>query len=172
MNQLPEPSPAAEALSDPPVLRILLVEDDVISQVVCRETLQAVGHRVALANSGRDVLAMLAREPFDVVLMDVYLREMDGLETTAAIRSEERGTPRHQPILAMTPRALRGDRERCLSAGMDGYLAKPLAPSDLLEAFTCIQPLVWSHRAVLIATQTECERFHLAHEDGLREDAK
>ena len=87
-----------------------------------------------MAADGREALTAIEREEFDVVLMDVQMPEMDGLEATAAIRAKERNTSRHVPIIAMTAHAMRGDRERCLDQGMDGYISKPIVPRELLES--------------------------------------
>src|SRR6185295_16160712 len=83
------------------------------------------------AGSGREALRRLEQEEFDVVLMDVQMPEMDGLAATAAIRAEEQGTDRHLPIVALTAHAMKGDRERCLEAGMDAYVSKPLRAQEL-----------------------------------------
>jgi CheY-like chemotaxis protein len=115
-------------------LRVLLVEDNPINQKVALRMLQKHAHTVVIAGNGKEALAVLAREGFDVVLMDVQMPEMDGLEATAAIRAGEHGTSRHQPIVAFTAHALRGDRERCLQAGMDVYLTKPVQSEQLLRA--------------------------------------
>lgn len=82
----------------------------------------------------------IAREPFDVILMDVQMPEMDGLEATAAIRGNQLASGVHTPIIAMTAHALKGDRERCLQAGMDGYVAKPIRPQDLYQALAAAFP--------------------------------
>ena len=120
----------------PPVqpLRILLVEDNVINQKVASLMLKKKGHVVVTVNNGREAIETLADQDFDAVLMDVQMPEMDGLQTTAAIRASEEGTDRHLPILAVTAHAMRGDREHCLGAGMDGYLSKPIQSAQLLKA--------------------------------------
>jgi two-component system, sensor histidine kinase and response regulator len=116
-------------------LRVLLVEDNLINQKVASRMLEKNGHNVITANNGREALDILGEREFDAVLMDVQMPEMDGLETTAAIRASERGTDRHLPIVAFTAHALMGDRERCLDAGMDVYLSKPVQNvSQLLQA--------------------------------------
>jgi two-component system sensor histidine kinase/response regulator len=115
-------------------LRILLVEDNVINQKVASLMLKKNGHVVVTVNNGREAMETLADQDFDAVLMDVQMPVMDGLQTTAAIRAGEEGTDRHLPILAVTAHALHGDRERCLGAGMDGYLAKPIQSAQLLQA--------------------------------------
>jgi two-component system sensor histidine kinase/response regulator len=115
-----------------PKLRILVVEDNAVNQRLAVRLLEKQGHEVDVAANGREALAKLAAgPPFDLALMDVQMPEMDGLEATAAIRREEERTGRHLPILAMTAHALKGDRERCLAAGMDGYVSKPLHPEEL-----------------------------------------
>jgi PAS domain S-box-containing protein len=115
-------------------LRILLAEDNPVNQKLVVSLLRQEGHRVVLATNGLEALAAVEQEPFDLVLMDVQMPEMDGLRATAAIRENERGTSRHIPILAMTAYAMKGDRERCLAEGMDDYLAKPICRTDLLDA--------------------------------------
>jgi CheY-like chemotaxis protein len=95
--------------------------------------LEKQGHHVTVAPNGHEALAALDRESFDAVLMDVQMPEMDGFETTAAIRARERDTGRHLPIIAMTAHAMQGDRERCLAAGMDSYISKPIKARELIE---------------------------------------
>jgi two-component system sensor histidine kinase/response regulator len=112
--------------------RVLLVEDDPISQEVVAAMLQNQGHVVVRADNGRQALDVLARERFDLVLMDVQMPEMSGVELTAAIRARESGE--RLPIVALTAHALKGDRERFLQAGMDDYLRKPIRPAELLAA--------------------------------------
>jgi CheY-like chemotaxis protein len=124
-------------------LRILLVEDNVINQKVASLMLKKKGHVVVTVNNGREAIETLADQDFDAVLMDVQMPEMDGLQTTAAIRASEEGTDRHLPILAVTAHALRGDREHCLSAGMDGYLAKPIQSAQLLKALEEVLSAAW-----------------------------
>ncbi len=115
-------------------LRILLAEDNRVNQEVAVRLLEKRGHQVAVANNGREALAALERQTFDVVLMDLQMPEMDGLEATAAVREKEKATGNHLPIIAMTAHAMKGDRERCLAAGMDGYVSKPIQAQDLFEA--------------------------------------
>ena len=113
--------------------RILLTEDNVVNQRVAVRILEKAGHIVAVAENGKAALRMLGEQTFDVILMDVQMPEMGGFEATALIRQKEDGTGRHIPIIAMTAHAMAGDRERCLDAGMDDYLAKPVAASSLLD---------------------------------------
>jgi CheY-like chemotaxis protein len=111
--------------------RILLAEDNAVNQLLAVRVLERRGYIVSVVGTGRQALAALAKEEFDLVLMDVQMPEMDGLETTAVIRERERSTNHHVPIIAMTAHALRGDEERCLSAGMDAYISKPIRTNEL-----------------------------------------
>jgi CheY-like chemotaxis protein len=115
----------------PRPLAILIAEDNAVNQRLALKLLEKRGHSVAVAGNGHKVLAALARRQFDVILMDVQMPEMDGFEATAAIREHEQTTGAHQPIVAMTAHAMKGDRERCLAAGMDDYISKPLRAADL-----------------------------------------
>jgi CheY-like chemotaxis protein len=112
--------------------RILLAEDNLVNQRVALLMLEKHGHRVTLALNGREALQALQREKFDIVLMDVQMPEVGGFEATAAIRKNEKGTAMHVPVIAMTAHAMKGDEERCLAAGMDAYIAKPIRADDLL----------------------------------------
>jgi CheY-like chemotaxis protein/HPt (histidine-containing phosphotransfer) domain-containing protein len=115
-------------------LRILLAEDNATNQMLAVTLLEKEGHSVEVADNGREALAALARATFDLILMDVQMPEMDGFETTARIRAQERSTGRHLPIIAVTAHALKGDQERCLEGGMDGYVSKPIRSSELSKA--------------------------------------
>ena len=108
--------------------RILLVEDNVVNQQVASGLLTRRGHHVTVAQDGREALARLDQETFDLVLMDLQMPVMGGLDATVAIRLRERVTGQHVRIVAMTAHAMNSDRERCLAAGMDGYLSKPIDP--------------------------------------------
>jgi two-component system, sensor histidine kinase and response regulator len=114
-------------------LRVLLAEDNNVNQRLAVRLLEKRGHRVVVAGNGREALDALAKGKFDLVLMDVQMPEMDGLEATASIREKEKSSGLHQPIIALTAHAMKGDREKCLEAGMDGYLTKPIRPSELDE---------------------------------------
>jgi len=115
-------------------LRILLAEDNRVNQTLATRLLAKHGHRVVIADNGHQALAKLGQEPFDLVLMDVQMPEMDGFEATAVIREREKGTGAHIPIVAMTARAMRGDREKCFASGMDDYVSKPVSLAELSGA--------------------------------------
>jgi CheY-like chemotaxis protein len=115
-------------------LRVLLAEDNAINQKLAIRLLEKQGHTVTVAGDGREAVAAVAGDgQFDIVLMDVQMPNMSGLEAAAAIRGMERGTGNHVPILAMTAHAMKGDQERCLDAGMDGYISKPIQPDRMME---------------------------------------
>jgi signal transduction histidine kinase/DNA-binding response OmpR family regulator len=120
-------------------LRILVVEDNSVNRTMALRILERAGHEVAVAVNGQEALNAVesstgAGTGFDVVLMDVQMPVLNGLEATARIREGERRTGRHVPIVAMTAHAMRGDRERCIDAGMDGYLVKPVRADELIAA--------------------------------------
>jgi PAS domain S-box-containing protein len=117
-----------------PSLRILLAEDSLVNQQLAVALLQSEGHTVSVANNGCEAVAAAEAGGFDLVLMDLQMPEMDGLEATAMIRAGERQKGGHLPIIAMTAHALKGDRERCLAAGMDGYTSKPIDAEELFAA--------------------------------------
>jgi two-component system, sensor histidine kinase and response regulator len=120
-------------------LRVLVAEDNAVNQQVAVGLLERAGHTAVVAANGREALAHLAKQAFDLVLMDVQMPELDGLETTAAIRERERESGlRRLPIVAVTAHAMKGDAERCLAAGMDAYVAKPLQPRELAAAIESV----------------------------------
>ena len=121
-------------------LRILLAEDNEVNQKLAVRWLRKWGHSVVVAGNGREALERLEKEAFDLILMDVQMPEMGGLETTAVIREKEQGGAGHVPILAMTAHALKGDRERCLAVGMDGYISKPIRPQEMFRAIENLNP--------------------------------
>jgi len=122
-------------------LTILLAEDNVINQRVAVRVLQKAGHTVAVAMNGREVLDVIGTTRYDVVLMDIQMPEMDGWEATRAIRAAEQTTGGHLPIVAMTAHAMKGDRERCLAAGMDDYVSKPIDTAELLRVIQEVVPV-------------------------------
>jgi CheY-like chemotaxis protein len=134
--------PAAPVRREPPPVvlagvvrrRVLLAEDNAVNQQVAVGLLTRRGHLVTVVTNGRDAVEASAKETFDLILMDLQMPVMGGLEATATIRARERDTAAHIPIIAMTAHAMRGDRERCLDAGMDGYLSKPIEKDALYAA--------------------------------------
>ena len=114
-------------------LRILLAEDNVVNQRLTERLLQKQGHRVVVVGNGREAVNALDDENWDIVLMDVQMPELDGFQATAVIREKERGSGLHIPIIAMTAHAMKGDKERCLAAGMDGYISKPIRAESLVH---------------------------------------
>jgi two-component system sensor histidine kinase/response regulator len=128
-------------------LNILLAEDNLVNQKLALRLLQKRGHTVTIANNGNEALAALATARFDLVLMDVLMPEKDGLTAVAELRRREKDSGLHTPVVAMTALAMKGDKERCLEAGMDGYLSKPVRPQELdsiLEAYISQQKSVAS----------------------------
>jgi CheY-like chemotaxis protein len=123
-----------EVLPQIPPLRILLAEDGLTNQKLALALLNKWGHSVTLANDGKEAVRAYEQQEFDLVLMDVQMPEMDGLEATEHIRALESKSGRHIPIVAMTARAMKGDRELCLQSGMDGYVSKPVRQRELYQA--------------------------------------
>ncbi len=120
-------------------LCFLIAEDNVVNQKLIARLLEKRGHTVVLARNGWEALALLEQRPFDIVLMDVMMPEMDGFEATRRIREKEKASGAHLPIIALTAHAMRGDREQCLAAGMDGYVSKPI---NMEELFSVIETLL------------------------------
>jgi CheY-like chemotaxis protein len=114
-------------------LRVLLVEDNPVNRLLATRLLEKRGHRVVVAENGREALDALENESYDLVFMDVQMPEIDGIEATLAIREREKTNGKHQPIIALTAHAMKGDHERCLDAGMDAYLSKPIRTQELDE---------------------------------------
>jgi CheY-like chemotaxis protein len=115
-------------------LRVLVVEDNLANQKVAEGTLQFLGHEVVLANNGQEALDLYNKETFDVILMDIHMPVMDGVEATRQIRQIEQSNGTHVPIIAITAYAMSGDREKFLSMGVDEYVAKPFKREQLVEA--------------------------------------
>jgi CheY-like chemotaxis protein len=129
---LPEAPPAGPNAATR--ARVLLAEDSPVNQRVVLRMLNKRGHQVVVANTGVEALAAIEQAHFDVVLMDLQMPDMGGIEATGLIRERERTTGRHLRIIALTAHAMAGDRERCLAAGMDGHLTKPIDRDRLFEA--------------------------------------
>jgi len=127
-------------------LRILLVEDNAVNQVLAKRLLEKRGHSVVVAGNGKEALAALEKQSFDLVFMDVQMPEMDGLEATAAIRAKEKISGNHLAVIAMTAHAMVGDRERCLDAGMDDYITKPIRLDELARVLACYSPTNFAGR--------------------------
>ncbi len=144
-----ETPPAAEPRSP---LHVLLAEDNLVNQRVAQRLLEKNGHAVVVANNGLEALARYEAAQFDIVLMDVQMPEMDGFAATAAIRQLQETNGTHVPIVAVTAHAMKGDRERCLAAGMDGYVSKPIRPPLL---FAEIDRLTQKHPTVATPSRTQ-----------------
>ena len=127
-------APGAAAPGAPRSLRILVAEDNEFNQDVVASLLKKRGHLAVIAGNGNAALAAWEREPFDLILMDVQMPDMDGFAATEAIRAKEKARGDHVPIIALTAHAMKGDRERCLAAGMDAYVSKPIRAAELFEA--------------------------------------
>ncbi len=139
------PKLAASAAAPRRRLHILVAEDHPVNQLLARRLLETQGHTVAVASNGLEALAALENETFDLVLMDVQMPELGGMEATERIRERENATGQRIPVIAMTARAMQSDRDGCLQAGMDGYVAKPIVPEQL---FAEIQRVGGRERAV------------------------
>jgi PAS domain S-box-containing protein len=134
--------PTGQALrAGPRGLRVLLAEDNEVNQRLASRLIEKRGHTVVLASNGREALEAMEKQRFDLVVMDIQMPEVDGFEATAAIRRRENETGTHIPIIAMSAYALAGDRERCLAAGMDGYVSKPIQAKELIEAIETLAPV-------------------------------
>jgi len=130
------PRPAREARRPQRKLHVLLAEDNQVNQLLATRIFKKLGHHVTVVSNGREALSAVQAGQFDLVAMDVQMPEMDGLDATAAIRAWEKAEGTHVPIMAMTAHAVKGDRERCLAAGMDGYTSKPIRIGELERAIT------------------------------------
>jgi CheY-like chemotaxis protein len=138
----PRPAPAAAGASavSAPGLHILVAEDNPVNQKLAVALLEKEGYRVTLVGDGGEAVTALGKQQFDLVLMDVQMPAMDGLEATRRIRQREQGSGRHVPIIAMTAYAMKGDRELCLEAGMDAYVSKPVRAKELFDAIEALAP--------------------------------
>jgi len=147
-------SPASEPL------RILLAEDNAVNQKLAVRLLEKMGHRVSLTANGSEALQRLSEADFDLILMDIQMPEMGGMEATEVIRRREQGTGRRIPIVAMTAHAMKGDREKCLAGGMDGYVSKPIRPVLLKEE---IARVCSSHRPALAESEASVTEISTKH---------
>jgi two-component system, sensor histidine kinase and response regulator len=142
----PHPLVTRHSLREPAQkLHVLVAEDNAVNQAVILRVLEKIGHSAVLAHNGKEALALAFSQKFDLVFMDVQMPEMDGLAATQAIRQREKSGATHLAIFAMTAHAMKGDRERCLEAGMDGYITKPIRFSDIektLSSFSGTQAAV------------------------------
>ena len=161
-EKAPAPTPRREAVGPAArPLRILLAEDNLVNQRLALRLLEKQGHAVAVAHNGQEAVEALAKQGFDVVLMDVQMPVMDGMEATARVRAAEKGTGRHTPIIALTAHAMKGDRERCLAAGMDGYLAKPIQSAELTRVLAEVSGAVAAPPAEKVSARPEPGVFDL-----------
>jgi CheY-like chemotaxis protein len=135
--------PAPIGLNGAP-LRILLAEDNLVNQRLAQRILEKHGYHVVTALTGFEAVDIHSRQNFDAILMDIQMPGMDGLAATGAIREREQSTGSHVPIVAMTAHAMKGDRERCLDAQMDGYISKPVSSHQLLS---CLHATITSAAA-------------------------
>jgi CheY-like chemotaxis protein len=136
-------------------LRLLLAEDNAVNQRLAVSLLEKRGHQVVVVGNGQDAVAALGEGRFDAVLMDVQMPDMDGFEAAVAIRARDAVTGGHTTIVAMTAHALKGDRERCLAAGMDAYISKPLRPHELFEVLEGLVPRAGSSGLATAAPAAE-----------------
>ena len=111
-----------------------MVDDNPVNRLLAARLVEKQGHAVVSAVSGREAIESLEKQTFDLILMDVQMPDLDGFEATQVIREKERGTGNRVPIIALTAHAMEGDRNRCLAAGMDGYVSKPITAQALLAA--------------------------------------
>ena len=147
-------------------LRILLAEDNPVNQKLVVKLLEKQGWRVTVASNGREAMELASRNGFDLILMDVQMPEMDGLEATRMIRERERETGRHIPIIALTAHAMKEDRERCLQAGMDAYVPKPIKVQELFKVIKEILPEVPEPQETPEEKPTTSEAERTAPQEG------
>ena len=134
-------SVSAAPIAAGPQLRVLLTEDNVVNQRLISRLLEKLGHAVEVAANGMEALALLDKQEFDLVIMDMQMPVMDGVQATQIIRAGEKSTGRHIPILAITANAFDEDRRKCFDAGMDGYLPKPVSAKELREELVRVMAL-------------------------------
>ena len=146
------PVTAPTAASPVPCLKVLVVDDGVTNQTLAAGILKKWGHKVHVANNGREAVEAFEADHFDLILMDIQMPEMDGLEATTAIRRREESTGRHVHIVALTAHALKGDEQMCLEAGMDHFLSKPLRQAQLLDVVIGISASLQGNRPADLKT--------------------
>lgn len=137
-------APASRPATNPPApaerASVLIVEDNPVNQKLAQRLLQLRGHVTRIAGDGREGLAAWRAEPFDLVLMDISMPVMSGLEAVTHLRAEEASSGKHTPVIAVTAHAMKGDKEQCLAAGMDAYVAKPIKPAELFATIAQVIP--------------------------------
>jgi len=151
----PAPIPRQSFCAGEPKLRVLLAEDNEVNQKLALRLLEKQGHSAVVVGTGRAALEALEAQEFDLVLMDVQMPDMDGLEATAAIREREKGNGKHVPIIAMTAHAMAGDQERCLAAGMDGYVSKPISGQALATEINRVRTTTTMRHPELVLKEPE-----------------
>ena len=154
------PDPGAKVPTAEKSLQILLVEDNAFNQKVAIGLLENRGHPVETAGDGRQALDLLAATDFDLALMDLEMAKMDGIEATRNIRARERSSGQHLPIIGLTAHTMKGDRERFLAAGMDGYVAKPVRPRELYEVVEGVAAMVEREEAAPPSPNTSGLPYH------------
>ena len=163
--------PKGAAKSEPKIartLRILLVEDNRVNQVLAMELLTQWGHSVTIANGGREALSFHERERFDVILMDIQMPDMDGFEVVSAIRGREQAGAPQTAVIAMTAHAMQGFRERCLASGMDEYVPKPIRTEELFSAIERATGLIAGPKSTIKMRSVHAGHKVLDREDALR----
>jgi signal transduction histidine kinase/HPt (histidine-containing phosphotransfer) domain-containing protein len=155
-----------QSVVEPSGLRVLLAEDSLYNQKLAVALLERKGHRVIVANNGTEAVGLARAQPFDLVLMDIQMPEMDGLEATRAIREHEAGSSRRLPIVAMTAQAMKGDRERCLEAGMDDYLTKPVRAAQLYATIAATIARAQPERAATVGRGPDPVPVDAPHPDA------
>jgi CheY-like chemotaxis protein len=140
--EVPEKEKTPKSTANLFVLNILLAEDNPVNRTVAARLLQKKGHTVHIAVDGVEALEAVERQTFDLILMDIQMPKLDGLDATRRIRETERQSGKHVPIIAMTAHAMTGDSDRCFEAGMDGYLSKPISGERLYKAIEDLKTAV------------------------------
>jgi PAS domain S-box-containing protein len=148
-------------------LKVLLAEDNAVNQLLASRILESLGHHATVVSNGSEALSAVQTSSFDLIVMDVQMPEMDGFEATAAIREQEKSTGKQIPIIAMTAHAMKGDRERCLAAGMDDYVSKPIRVGDVKEVIERVMAAKKSSEPGRTETDEECIIDEAAILDGM-----